>query len=209
MPAELIMRDQNGSVHVKGRRITGHNEKENLKMIETGKVSKQMGNEQCKISIRKLYGAELTDVLPLIWEVFLQYEAPQYTESGKQAFWDAIHDKGYLKQLCAYGAFNEDAPVGIIATRSNGHHLALFFVKGTYHGKGIGRALGNRVLSESTAEMITVYSSNYAVSIYEKLGFVKTDEMQTEGGIAYVPMEYHFEISNSKKHREILFEKQK
>lgn len=109
---------------------------------------------------------------------------------GKQAFWDAIHDKDYLKQLCACGAFDEDALVGIIATRSGGQHLDLFFVKGTYHGKGIGRALWNRVLSESTAETITVHSSGYAVPIYEKLGFVKTAEMQTEGGIAYIPMEY-------------------
>lgn len=50
-------------------------------------------NRDTSINIRILSETELHDALPLIWEVFFEYEAPQYTESGKQAFWDAIHDE--------------------------------------------------------------------------------------------------------------------
>lgn len=51
--------------------------------IDKGRVRDQMGNERFKISIRALCAAELTDALPLIWDVFSQYEAPQYTESRR------------------------------------------------------------------------------------------------------------------------------
>jgi len=35
---------------------------------------------------------------------------------------------------------------------------------------------------------ITVNSSPYAVKVYERLGFVKTEEQQEKDGILYVPM---------------------
>ncbi len=152
-------------------------------------MNDQIDQDGLKLNIRALSGAETTDALPLVWEVFSQYEAPQYTESGKQVFWDAIHDEGYLDQLRAYGVFDGDTLVGIIATRSEGQHLALFFVKSQYHGQGIGRALWDHVLSESAAQTITIHSSHYAVPIYEKLGFVRTGATQVENGIAYIPME--------------------
>ena len=57
--------------------------------------------------------------------------------------------------------------VGIIATRNEGSHVALFFVEGKYHGKGIGRSLWNAVLKENMSEMITVHSSLFALTIYE------------------------------------------
>lgn len=147
-------------------------------------------NRDTSINIRILSETELHDALPLIWEVFFEYEAPQYTGSGKQSFWNAIHDESYLSQLSAFGAFNGDMLVGIIATRNVGQHLALFFVRGAYHRKGIGRVLWNTVLAESTASVIAVHSSHYAAPIYEKLGFVQTGEAKTEDGIFYIPMEY-------------------
>jgi GNAT superfamily N-acetyltransferase len=49
--------------------------------------------------------------------------------------------EGYLSKLRMYGAFMENRLVGVIATRSEGAHIALFFVKGEYHGRGIGSQL--------------------------------------------------------------------
>lgn len=107
-----------------------------------------------------------------------------------QAFWNAIHGAEYLKQLRAYGAFDGEALVGVLATRGEGRHLALFFVKGTHHRRGIGRTLWNAALAESTADRITVHSSHYAAPIYEGLGFTRIGEAKTEDGISYLPMEY-------------------
>ena len=132
------------------------------------------------MKIKELSIKNLNDALPLIWDVFLKYEAVNYSESGKQAFWYAIHSEEYLNMLKAYGAFEDNELIGIIATRNEGSHVALFFVDGEHHGKGIGRSLWNAVLAENTSETITVYSSLFAATIYKKLGFVQTDDVKED-----------------------------
>lgn len=145
--------------------------------------------------IKRLNETELRNALPLVWKVFLEYEEVNCPESGKQAFWDAIHSEDYLAMLTAYGAYKAETLVGIIATRNEGSHVALFFVDGAYHHQGIGRSLWNTVLSDSTAKKVTVHSSLYAVEVYKKLGFVPTDGIQEDGGLQYIPMVYNALIS--------------
>lgn len=148
------------------------------------------------MKIKTLSRKELYEALPLIWDVFSEYEAVNYSREGKQAFWDAIHSEEYLAQLKAYGAFEDNELIGIIAVRNEGSHVALFFVKGIYHGKGIGRKLWNAVLEENTSHNITVNSSLYAVPIYEKLGFARIDDIQEDGGIRYLPMKYETDAAD-------------
>ncbi|MGN0830154.1 MAG: GNAT family N-acetyltransferase [Candidatus Ornithospirochaeta sp.] len=87
------------------------------------------------ISIRELNLDQLRDALPLVLRVFSHYEGVNYREEGKKAFFNAIHDEKYLKELCSYGAFLQDILIGIIATRNNLSHIALFFVDGEYQNK--------------------------------------------------------------------------
>lgn len=141
--------------------------------------------------IKRLNKEELNNALPLVWNVFLEYEEVNCPESSKQAFWDAIHSEDYLAKLTAYGAYEAETLIGIIATRNEGSHLALFFVDGAYHRQGIGRSLWNAVLADNTAKKITVHSSLYAVEVYKKLGFIPTDDVQGESGLQFVPMEYN------------------
>lgn len=68
--------------------------------------------------IKALSREELEKALPLVWDVFCEYEAINYTESGKQAFRDAIHSEDYLNMLSAYGVIENNTLVGIIATRN-------------------------------------------------------------------------------------------
>ncbi|MGN0171811.1 MAG: GNAT family N-acetyltransferase [Acutalibacteraceae bacterium] len=140
------------------------------------------------IDIRHLRPSEWEKALPLVWEVFTAYEAAQYSEKGKTAFWKAIHSKEYLDKLDAYGAFEGNKLVGVIATRNQGAHIALFFVRGECHRQGIGKRLFQTVLSQTAASAVTVHSSLYAVEIYEKLGFVRSGDEREEDGIRYVPM---------------------
>ena len=150
--------------------------------------------EGSDMKIKGLSRRKLNKALPLVWDVFSKYEARNYFESGEQAFWNAIHSEEYLDSPTAYGAFEGKELLGIIATRNEGSHIALFFVDGAHQGKGIGRKLWNTVLAENTSKTVTVHSSLFAIPIYNKLGFVQTDDVQDEGGIQYVPMEYQKNI---------------
>lgn len=142
------------------------------------------------MEVKKLTPAELGGLLPLVWDVFLEYEGVQYPEDGKRTFWNAIHDPAYLSALCAYGAFDGGEPLGVIAARGGGRHVALFFVKGACHGRGIGRRLWNALSEDSAADAVTVHSSRFAVPVYEKLGFVRLGPECETDGTRYVPMRY-------------------
>lgn len=140
--------------------------------------------------IKKMNRKEVEEALPLVWRVFTEYEAVNYSDDGKEAFRRAIYSEEYISSITAYGAYEKSEVVGIIATRNKGAHLALFFVDGNHHRKGIGRRLWEEVFDESKSEEITVNSSMYAVPVYEKLGFSVVGEMQENGGIVYIPMKY-------------------
>lgn len=141
--------------------------------------------------IRKLEPHEIPAALSLAWKVFLQYEAPDYTEDGIQEFYRSLHDEAYLSALCVYGAFLSEEPVGMIATRRQGTHIALFFVDGNHHRKGIGRKLFQAALADSPAARMIVNASPYAVPVYHKFGFTDTDAEQVVNGLRFTPMEYH------------------
>ena len=117
--------------------------------------------------IRVLQKTEQLDALTLVWNVFQEYEAP--------------------------GAFIKERLVGVLATRSGGAHIALFFVDGAYQGQGIGRQLFEAVRIKCPAPNMTVNSSPYAVPIYHHLGFADTDVEQSVHGLRFTPMEVRIE----------------
>lgn len=134
---------------------------------------------------------EIEEALRLVWEVFQEYEAPDYTKEGVEEFYKSIHEKEYLSKLCWHGAFAQKECVGVIATRSEGTHIALFFVKGKYHRQGIGKQLYQRTQMANHSGKMTVNSSPYAVPIYHKLGFKDTDTEQVVNGLRFTPMELY------------------
>lgn len=148
------------------------------------------------IEIKKIDKDALSDTLVLAMDVFLEFEAPDYSEEGVKEFEKSIHDPEYIKQLAVYGAYVDGSLVGVIATRSEGTHIALFFVKGEYQKQGIGRQLFLTVLGECSADTMTVNSSPYAVPVYHKLGFEDKDAEQTVNGIRFTPMERKKRLPN-------------
>ena len=139
--------------------------------------------------IRKLAENETDFALTLAWDVFQKFEAPDYSKQGVEEFYKSIHDINWLKSLKIYGAFENDKLIGVIASRNNGSQIALFFVKGEYQGKGIGRRLFEKFVSECCSDVVTVNSSPFAIPIYHKLGFSDTDCEQIFSGIRFTPME--------------------
>ncbi len=138
--------------------------------------------------VRALRPEEVGAALDLVWAVFQEFEAPDYTPEGVEEFYKSIHDESYLSQLAWYGALAGEALVGVIATRSAGTHIALFFVDGSHHRQGIGRRLFQAARGAAPHKM-TVHSSPYAVPVYHKLGFRDTAPEQTVHGLRFTPME--------------------
>ena len=48
---------------------------------------------------------DFESALALIWQVFSEYEAPDYAQEGIDEFYRAIHDEKYLSMLTIFGAF--------------------------------------------------------------------------------------------------------
>lgn len=146
--------------------------------------------EEYGMIIEKINGENREKALALVLSVFMRYEAPDYSEKGIQTFVSFINNKESISGLEFYGAFINGKIAGVIATRSCGNHIALFFVDGKYHRQGIGRKLFETVIKESTEEIITVNSSPYAVEVYKKLGFIPDRDEQLMEGMRYTPMTY-------------------
>ena len=139
--------------------------------------------------IRKIRQEEIEKALLLVWQVFLEYEAKNYTKDGVQEFYKSIHDENYISSLDWYGAFIEEKLIGVIATKNEGTHIALFYVDEKYQRQNIGKHLFQAVLMKCDSKRITVNSSTYAVSIYYKLGFKNIGLEQVVNGLRFTPME--------------------
>lgn len=66
------------------------------------------------LSIKRMNKKETENALNLVWKVFLEYEAPDYTQEGIDEFYKSIHDENYLSMLSVYGAFSNEELVGVI-----------------------------------------------------------------------------------------------
>lgn len=144
-------------------------------------------NNISNIKIRKIEETEMQNAINLIMETFLKYEAPDYTAEGIEEFQKAIYDNEWIKQRQFIGAFEENKMVGVIAIR-NSNHIALFFVDGNYHRRGIGRKLYEYATKINKTGYFTVNSSPYAHEVYKHLGFVDIDVKQSVNGLIFYPM---------------------
>lgn len=138
------------------------------------------------MEIRKLSGNEVTLALALAWEVFLEFEAPDYSQEGINEFRSFLDSQSEIQKLRFFGALHQDSVLGVLAMRDE--HISLLFVKKEFQRKGIAKALFLHMLEQSKSNRITVNSSPYAQGIYQKLGFVATNSEQTTNGIRYIPM---------------------
>lgn len=139
--------------------------------------------------VRRLSPEEIPAALELCWQVFLQFEAPEYPPEGVAAFRASLDDRERTRQLKFYGAFDGEKLVGVLAMRLP-QHIGGFFVAAAYHRRGIGRHLFEAMRRDYQTQIFTVNSSPYAVEVYRRLGFVPTDTEQLTDGLRYTPMRF-------------------
>lgn len=140
-------------------------------------------------SVRRLSPEEIPAALALCWQVFLEFEAPEYSQEGIDAFRASLDDKERTRSLKFYGAFDGDVLIGTLCMRAP-QHIGGFFVKAEYHRRGIGRQLFEAMRLDYEEQVFTVHSSPYAVEIYRHLGFIPTGTEQIADGIRYTPMRF-------------------
>jgi len=150
--------------------------------------------------IKELGKSDIRQALDLVSRVFTEFVAVDYSEQGIKTFegflkirYEEVSNGVQTEYKRIWGYYQDGEIAGVIATREVSH-IALMFVDKQHHKKGIAKQLVNTVLAElrekAGVTQVTVNSSPYAVKVYERLGFIKTDEQQEKNGIIYFPMAY-------------------
>ena len=140
------------------------------------------------VYVRLLTRAEIGMAMALALRVFMRFEAPDYSPDGVETFRNTLAEEGFLDRITCYGAFEGNVLVGMLATRSDGLHITLFFVEEPYQRRGIGQMLFEQAQAQVTGLEMTVNSSPYAVQVYKRLGFKEVTKEQLMHGIRFTPM---------------------
>ena len=148
------------------------------------------------IEIRQLLNNKKDEALLFAKKVYIECKDESYSEQGIETFCNFVDNKEITKSFKVYGAFENNILEGLIATDSQKSHICLFFVDKVSQGKGIGKELMKAVINNNENSYITVNSSRYAVPIYEKLGFVKTEEEKEQDGLKFTPMKLILKFNN-------------
>lgn len=150
-----------------------------------------------KYSIRELKEHDIRNALNLIWNVFEEFESPDYCTEGIKSFhefieYNSIIEKVKEKSIFFWGCFDCEKLIGVLAIRDL-NHICMLFVDKNYHKRGVAKklmAIGVKYCTESKDDLteLTVNSSPYAVEVYHKLGFKDTNVEQIVNGIRFTPM---------------------
>ena len=149
------------------------------------------------MQICRLNTSQLRTALELVWEVFDEYEAPDYEEMGIKTFqhfieYHAMLDKMESGEMKFWGCYQNSYMVGVIAIRPI-QHISLLFVRGQFHHLGVASRLVRMAISDIREDKpeipyVTVNSSPYAVEFYKKIGFEPLGPEETRDGIRFTSM---------------------
>lgn len=149
------------------------------------------------MQICRLNTSQLRTALELIWEVFDEFEAPDYEEMGIKTFqhfieYHAMLDKMESGEMKFWGCYQNSYMVGVIAIRPI-QHISLLFVRGQFHHLGVASRLVRIAISDIREDKpeipyVTVNSSPYAVEFYKKIGFEPLGPEETRDGIRFTSM---------------------
>lgn len=146
--------------------------------------------------IRPIHDSDIPAVAALMRALSDEYIVHEFSAEAAAVFTKENNEagiRGYVNAGMAYYVAEKDgAIVGFIALRDN-RHVFHMFVDKAYHRQGIAAALWQwaraAALEAGNPGEFTVNASNHALTVYEKMGFVRTAEMQCKNGIYYNPMQ--------------------
>lgn len=151
------------------------------------------------MEFRILNSSEILEALHLVWNVFVQDVAQDFTPEGLAEFrefikYDNITAMVSDGELILFGAVEDGHPVGVLAIQNDGF-IRLFYVAKDRQGQGIGGKLFQSVYNYCAqvlkVEKITVHAAPGAVEKYLHLGLGRTGNVQEADGRRFVPMEMY------------------
>lgn len=147
------------------------------------------------VRIRKFKISDTYDVVSLISETFAKYNKNEGTKEAIKRYIEHFNPKknsikkSFLKTSIFFVAIEKEKIVGVV--RGNKNRIVNLFVKGRYHGKGIGKKLMQRFETECRkhhSSKIRIRSSLYAIPFYQRLGYKKTTGIRNFMGLKIQPM---------------------
>ncbi|HAC65595.1 MAG TPA: N-acetyltransferase [Cyanothece sp. UBA12306] len=142
--------------------------------------------------IRLANNQDLLEINQLIKTIFKRENITKITAQGHDNFLHFISYDSLSKRISVGSKIwlykiNSEL-VGVLEINRE-NHIFLYFVKKKYRGRKIGKALFNYVKTQISGD-ITANSSDYALPIYQKLGFIQTGIPKNQGGIIVSPVLY-------------------
>ena len=140
----------------------------------------------------------LKEALSLVRHVFWEFNAQSYSDEGVMEFSDyiefsAMHARMERGEVVMLGCYENKRLAGVIGLRVPSH-ICLMFVAKPYQRRGVAGALLQAVIrcvrQLSGETEISVNASPYAALIYQKMGFVPTDDERVLNGLRFVPMAF-------------------
>lgn len=150
----------------------------------------------CEFVIREMKDSEIDEALELMWKVFRQLIAPEYSKEGIDTFYTQyIKGKSFREKFASqreimYGAFIDEKLVGVLSLSAN-NAVSCLFVEREYHRMGIGKQLFEVVikkLRDRGVMEVMLNASSYAIPFYTHLGFSIIGEKTCYKGMIYTPM---------------------
>jgi GNAT superfamily N-acetyltransferase len=148
-------------------------------------------------TIRRALPEDVRPALDLALRVFTEFEMPDYPSEALDNFSrHEIENDMFINayengQHVLFVALDANKIVGMIAEREG--HIALLFVEGSHHRRGIATALMNsmvEVLKTRGQRDIPLDASPYGLPFYEKYGFKHVGDTRVEYGCTVIPMVY-------------------
>ena len=150
-----------------------------------------------RFEIKRLTAKEdIRASLQLAEDVFMQFEAPDFSPRGVESFRNFIWGKRIAEMIkdgsfVVWGCYCENQLVGMLAMRDC-QHISLAFVMADFHRQGIGRMLYSQAEKYASLHLqrkITVNASPYGLPFYRAIGFKETDMENVVDGVRSTPME--------------------
>ena len=148
------------------------------------------------IQYRFMNSGEESLVSELALNAFNEFIAYECTDEGIyeiKSFFDpvAIKERSVENSFILVSVSNQRI-IGMLEMKEYSH-LSMLFVDKEFHRNGVARGLLNKSIEIAKSKNprlrdITVNSSRYAETIYQRMGFVRTQRMQIEKGIKFIPM---------------------